>query len=173
MPAEFDEEELLGFPIWVAELELLGGQIKAGTAHVGPTDHFLLLQKLLVSLEREQREVVKQLQRRCDDILFEIVVAGAPPPVSARPAAVPRGGEGGALSTTSPACHASCLGALCGHAVEAKCMWRACHRRESREEQNRACAPVKSDTEMAMWRPFCICRGHAMCVNRREGYMDG
>lgn len=75
----FDEEEALGFAIWVAELELLvGGR---GTQASNAADYFQLLQKLLVTVERDQRDVVREHQRRCDDKLHDLIVAGAPVPV--------------------------------------------------------------------------------------------
>ncbi len=80
MPAEvFDEEEVLGFAIWVAELELLvGGR---GTQASDAADYFHLLQKLLVTVERDERDIVREYQRRCDDKLHDLIVAGAPAPV--------------------------------------------------------------------------------------------
>lgn len=82
----FDEEEALGFAIWVAELELLvGGR---GTQASDAADYFQLLQKLLVTVERDQRDVVREHQRRCDDKLYDLIVAGAPAPVRRLAAAV-------------------------------------------------------------------------------------
>lgn len=75
-----DEEDCLGFKIWVAELELLVGSSRtkkrpdAGQA-------FQLLQKLIVTLDRTERAEVKEYQRRCEDALIDILLKGAPPPV--------------------------------------------------------------------------------------------
>lgn len=79
--AYIDEEDCLGFKIWVAELELIvggsRGKKKADAAQV-----FLLLQKLVITLDRTDRTEVREYQRRCEDALIDILLKGAPPPVS-------------------------------------------------------------------------------------------
>lgn len=76
-----DEEEVLGFHIWVAELELLVGNAK-GARRADPVYCFELLQKLLVTIERTEKPRLKEYQRRCEDALAEILLKGTAPPVS-------------------------------------------------------------------------------------------
>ena len=82
--AYIDEEDCLGFKIWVAELELIvggsRGKKKADAAQV-----FLLLQKLVITLDRTDRTEVREYQRRCEDALIDILLKGAPPPVRTSP----------------------------------------------------------------------------------------
>ncbi|PRW58658.1 HEAT repeat-containing 5B isoform X2 [Chlorella sorokiniana] len=75
-----DEEELLGFKIWVAELELLVGNAR-GRTKPDPVQCFQLLQKLVVSLDRASRPEVKEFQRRCEEAAVDVLLKGAPPPV--------------------------------------------------------------------------------------------
>lgn len=75
-----DEEDCLGFKIWVAELELIvGGSRGNKKPEAGPI--FVLLQKLVVTLDRTDRQEVREYQRRCEDALIDILLKGAPPPV--------------------------------------------------------------------------------------------
>lgn len=76
-----DEEDCLGFKVWVAELELMVGNAR-GKKKVDPLQCFQLLQKLVVALDRTDRLEVKEYQRRCEDALVDILLKGAPPPVS-------------------------------------------------------------------------------------------
>lgn len=79
--AYIDEEDCLGFKIWVAELELIvagsKGKKKPDAAQV-----FTLLQKLVVTLDRTERDEVREYQRRCEAALIDVLLKGAPPPVS-------------------------------------------------------------------------------------------
>jgi len=78
--AYIDEEDCLGFKIWVAELELIVGSSR-GKKKADPTQAFLLLQKLVITLDRTDRTEVREYQRRCEDALIDILLKGAPPPV--------------------------------------------------------------------------------------------
>ncbi|KAL4425068.1 hypothetical protein ABPG77_010382 [Micractinium sp. CCAP 211/92] len=78
--AYVDEEALLGFKIWVAELELLVGNAR-GRAKPDQAQCFQLLQKLVVTLDRCERPEVKEYQRRCEEAVVDILLKGAPPPV--------------------------------------------------------------------------------------------
>ena len=75
-----DEEDILGFPIWVAELELILGSAR-GKSKADPVQCFQLLQKLVVTLDRTDRNQVRAHQRRCEDALIDVLLKGAPPPV--------------------------------------------------------------------------------------------
>lgn len=75
-----DEEVLLGFPIFVAELELLVGNAR-GRAKPDQVQCFQLLQKLVVTLDRCERPQVKEFQRRCEEAVVDVLLKGAPPPV--------------------------------------------------------------------------------------------
>lgn len=87
----YDEEDLLGYKIWVAELELLvsqrssfggGGMARSGTSHAvefGP--YYMLLQKLDATVMSTSIVEVREYQRRCEDALVDILLSGAPPPV--------------------------------------------------------------------------------------------
>lgn len=92
----YDEEDLLGYKIWVAELELLvsqrsssfGGVGTAGMRHgrswsraaeFGP--YYMLLQKLDATVMSTSIVEVREYQRRCEDALVDILLSGAPPPV--------------------------------------------------------------------------------------------
>ncbi|KAK9798183.1 hypothetical protein WJX73_010462 [Symbiochloris irregularis] len=74
-----DEEDLLGFHVWVAELELLVGTTKSG--RVDPVACFELLQKLLVSIDTTERQRLKEYGRRCEAALMDILLKGTAPPV--------------------------------------------------------------------------------------------
>ncbi|KAL4431040.1 hypothetical protein ABPG75_006296 [Micractinium tetrahymenae] len=78
--AYVDEEALLGFKIWVAELELLVGNAR-GRAKPDQAQCFQLLQKLVVTLDRCERPEVREYQRRCEEAVVDILLKGAPPPV--------------------------------------------------------------------------------------------
>ena len=73
--------QALGFHIWVAELELLLGQVKGSTANIEPVAALELLQKLLVTIDSSQRERVREYQRRCEEALMEVLFKGSAPPV--------------------------------------------------------------------------------------------
>jgi len=75
----FDEEDLLGYKIWVAELELLVGQKTKGKVDFRAC--YILLQKLNATIEKTSVEELKEYQRRCEDALVDILLKGAPPPV--------------------------------------------------------------------------------------------
>jgi hypothetical protein len=88
--AYVDEEDCLGFKIWVAELELIVGGSR-GTRKADAAQVFLLLQKLVVTLDRTDRAEVREYQRRAEDALIDILLKGAPPPVRSRRPAGCRG----------------------------------------------------------------------------------
>jgi hypothetical protein len=75
-----DEEDVLGFHVWVAELELLVGNSK-GQRLADPYACFELLQKLLVTIDQSESSRVREYQRRCEAALYEILLKGARPPV--------------------------------------------------------------------------------------------
>ena len=87
----YDEEDLLGYRIRVAELERLvsqrfstfgGGVSGSGTSRArdfGP--YYMLLQKLDATVLSTSVVEVKAYQRRCEDALVDILLSGAPPPV--------------------------------------------------------------------------------------------
>ena len=84
----FDEEDLLGYKIWVAELELLVSQQKqqvgGGSGGFPKVDFgacYILLQKLHATIDKTNVEEIKMYQRRCEDALIDILLKGAPPPV--------------------------------------------------------------------------------------------
>ena len=81
--AYVDEEDCLGFKIWVAELELIIGSSR-GKKKADAVQSFLLLQKLVVTLDRTDRLEIREYQRRCEDALIDILLKGAPPPVRTR-----------------------------------------------------------------------------------------
>eukprot|EP00884_Botryococcus_braunii_P001693 jgi/Botrbrau1/11524/Bobra.0393s0003.2 len=75
-----DEEEVLGFHIWVAELELLVGNSK-GQKRADPYACFELLQKLLVTIDQSDSKRVREYQRKCEAALHELLLKGAHPPI--------------------------------------------------------------------------------------------
>jgi hypothetical protein len=80
-----DEEDVLGYKIWVAELELLVSQRKQGGVS-GKVDFgacYALLQKLHVTIDGTSVDEIKEYQRRCEDALVDILLKGCPPPVRA------------------------------------------------------------------------------------------
>ena len=54
----------------------------------------LLLQKLVVSLDRASRPEVKEFQRRCEEAAVDVLLKGAPPPVRGFPPPQPVVGAG-------------------------------------------------------------------------------
>jgi hypothetical protein len=72
-----DEEDLLGFNVFVAELELIGGGSKR------PDNVALLevLQKLVASINTTDRAVLKSSQKRCEALLVDVIYKGACAPV--------------------------------------------------------------------------------------------
>ncbi|KXZ55551.1 hypothetical protein GPECTOR_2g1100 [Gonium pectorale] len=70
-----DEEECLPFPIFTAELELLVGNSVRGKQPDG-VQLLELLQKLVVSIPRTERSVLKQHQRQCEAILYDVLSHG-------------------------------------------------------------------------------------------------
>ncbi len=85
----YDEEDLLGYKIWVAELERLVSQrfssfgvSGSGTSRAGEFGpYYMLLQKLDATVLSTGVVEVKAYQRRCEDALVDILLSGAPPPV--------------------------------------------------------------------------------------------
>jgi len=78
----FDEEDLLGYKIWVAELELLVSQQKQGTcSKIDFGACYALLQKLHATIDDTSVDEIKEYQRRCEDALLDILLKGCPPPV--------------------------------------------------------------------------------------------
>jgi len=78
--AYVDEEDCLGFKIWVAELELIVGGSR-GNRKADVQHCYQLLQKLAVTIDRTDRAELREYQRRCEDALIDILLKGAPPPV--------------------------------------------------------------------------------------------
>lgn len=76
-----DEEDCLGFKIFLAELELLVGSSR-GKNRPDAGKALKLLQKLVVTLDRTERPEIKEYQRRCEHAVIDILLKGAPPPVS-------------------------------------------------------------------------------------------
>jgi hypothetical protein len=83
-----DEEEALGFHVWVAELELLVGNAR-GSRRADPLACFELLQKLLVTIDRTDTARVREYQRRCETALYDILLKGTAPPVGTMEQALP------------------------------------------------------------------------------------
>ncbi|KFM26650.1 HEAT repeat-containing protein 5A [Auxenochlorella protothecoides] len=75
-----DEEDCLGFPIWVAELELIVGSAR-GSSRPDSIACLALLHKLVATLARAGREEVRAHQRRCEDAVLHVLLKGAPPSV--------------------------------------------------------------------------------------------
>ena len=68
-----DEEDLLGFHVFFAELELVVGTRRGAFDEVALVE---LLQKLLLSVDRTNVKVVKEYQRRCEQILVSLLQGG-------------------------------------------------------------------------------------------------
>jgi hypothetical protein len=79
----YDEEELLPFNVFVAELELLVGSARD---RARPDQVLLLelLQKLVGSIGATARSVLKASQKRCEEALLSVLCKGACAPVSGR-----------------------------------------------------------------------------------------
>ena len=75
-----DEEDCLGFKIWVAELELLVGSTRR-QRKPDADEAYRVLQKLAVTMDRANRSEIKEYQRRAEDALIDILLKGVPPPV--------------------------------------------------------------------------------------------
>lgn len=72
----FDEEECLGFGVFVAELELIIGSSKGRKPD--QTVLLELLQKLQASIiSTRDTAVLKQHQKRCEAALYDIIYKGA------------------------------------------------------------------------------------------------
>ncbi|GFR48876.1 hypothetical protein Agub_g10725 [Astrephomene gubernaculifera] len=69
-----DEEECLPFPIFIAELELLVGNSKRGKPD--GVQLLELLQKLVATIPRTDKPVMKQYQRQCETMLYDVLVHG-------------------------------------------------------------------------------------------------
>lgn len=80
MTTYIDEEDVLTFSVFVAELELIVGSAR-GRKKADPLQCHQLLQKLVATLDRTGRLEVREYQRRCEDALIDILLKGAPPPV--------------------------------------------------------------------------------------------
>ncbi|KAK9865210.1 hypothetical protein WJX84_003181 [Apatococcus fuscideae] len=78
--AHMEEEEVLGFPVWAAELDLLVGGSKGGQVS-DQGQCFELLQKIQITLARTTRSEVQEYQRRCEEALCSILLRGAAPPI--------------------------------------------------------------------------------------------
>jgi hypothetical protein len=92
LPTYVDVDEILGFQVWLAELELLAGRAKAsqGGTPLDALSAFELLQKLSMTIGGTDRTKLKEHQRECESLLFDILLRGAPPPVSSLPNPIPR-----------------------------------------------------------------------------------
>ena len=69
-----DEEDLLGFHVFSAELELLTGNKRSSS--VDEVALLELLQKLFLSVDHTDVQVVKQHQRRCEQTLVSLLSKG-------------------------------------------------------------------------------------------------
>lgn len=80
-----EEEELLGFHVFVAELELLVSKhrvLKEGCFCLVYSGALVeVLQKLVVSLDHTSTEVLKSCQGRCEQVLNGVLMKGACPEV--------------------------------------------------------------------------------------------
>lgn len=72
--AHFDEEECLPFPIFMAELELLVGNSKRGKPD--GVQLLELLQKLVATIPRTDKAIIKQHQRQCETMLHDVLAHG-------------------------------------------------------------------------------------------------
>ncbi len=77
----YDEEECLGFDVFVAELELIVGTRK--DKRPDEVQLLELLQKLLVSVSKTDKAVLKQYQKRCEAVLVDLLYKGTCKTVSA------------------------------------------------------------------------------------------
>ena len=69
------EEDLLGFHVFVAELELLVGNAR-GDRGASAVALLELLQKLVVSIDHTPVSVLRQYQRRCEQVLLGLLQRG-------------------------------------------------------------------------------------------------
>lgn len=80
-----DEEELLGFNVFVAELELLVSKHRVQTEGSFSLEYsgalVEVLQKLVVSLDHTNIEALKSCQGRCEQVLNGVLFKGACPEV--------------------------------------------------------------------------------------------
>ncbi|GIL52578.1 hypothetical protein Vafri_8312 [Volvox africanus] len=72
--AHLDEEECLPFPIFMAELELLVGNSKSGKPD--GVQLLELLQKLVATIPRTDKAILKQHQRQCEAMLYDVLAHG-------------------------------------------------------------------------------------------------
>lgn len=94
-----DEEECLPFPIFIAELELLVGNSKNGRPD--GVQLLELLQKLVATIPRTDKAVLKLHQRQCESMLYDVLTHGIGAAVREATYTLP-----GVLSTaTSVACN--------------------------------------------------------------------
>lgn len=70
----YDEEECLGFGVFVAELELIIGTSR--DRRPDQTQLLELLQKLQASIGTTDTSVLKQHQKRCEAALYDIIYKG-------------------------------------------------------------------------------------------------
>ena len=75
-----EEEQALGFHVWVAELELVLATSRSGRKP-DAQDLLELLQKVHVTIDRSDRAKLREHQRKCEDALSKLLLLGAPPPV--------------------------------------------------------------------------------------------
>lgn len=74
----YDEEECLPFDVFVAELELLVGNKQSKPDGVALLQ---LLQKMIATINRTERKILKQYQKRCEGIFTDLLAVGASPVV--------------------------------------------------------------------------------------------
>ena len=77
----FDEEECVGFQVFVAELELVLGTSR-DRAHPDQVQLFELLQKLHASIGRSEPAAIKGSQKRCEAALVDVLAKGVGAAVS-------------------------------------------------------------------------------------------
>lgn len=69
----YDEEDCLGFDLFLAEFELILGSRRGQPDAVQLTE---LLQKLIVTVGRTDRNALKQHQRRCEALFTDLLNIG-------------------------------------------------------------------------------------------------
>ncbi|MEW5307721.1 MAG: hypothetical protein WDW36_010098 [Sanguina aurantia] len=72
----YDEEECLSFDVFVAELELLVGNKQSKPDGVSLLQ---LLQKMIATINRTERKILKMYQKRCEGIFTDLLAVGASP----------------------------------------------------------------------------------------------
>jgi hypothetical protein len=107
----YDEEECLGFDVFVAELELIVGTRK--DKRPDEVQLLQLLQKLLASVSRTEKAVLRQYQKRCEAALVDVLYKGTCRTV--RSALVPRGSK----AWDAPPCTAPATASARWHGVPA------------------------------------------------------